>query len=393
MRNIETFKTAFTALKANKLRSFLTMLGIVIGVASVVLLVSLVEGVQRYITDQFNALGSNLVFVAPGRAGFNQDPALAFTDNKLEEKHISLIETEAGDYAEDVVPLITFGKTLSYRAKKYFTMMNGSYAAYSDIFNMEIEKGNFFTDLDDSGNKNFIVLGHTVAQNLFGVEDPLGKTVKLDSKPFIVVGVFKEKGEDFDDQGVVPFNTAKKILGINQISYLTLRIKEGVPVDLGSKYVEMALLKDLKKEDFSLMTQKDLLSSITQILTAISAGLGAVAGISLLVGGIGIMNIMLVSVTERIKEIGLRKALGATSFNIGSQFLIESITLSLSGGLIGLIVGFIGTLIARNWINAQVPVWAVFLSLSFSIFVGVVFGTYPAIKASKKDPVEALRYE
>ena len=177
------------------------------------------------------------------------------------------------------------------------------------------------------------------------------------------------------------------------ISAIAIKAKDATNIELTTKEIKMALLRDLKSDEFTLMTQEDMLSSISSILGILTTALAAIAGISLLVGGIGIMNIMLVSVTERTREIGLRKALGATSFNIGLQFLVESVVISVSGGIVGLLLGWIATLIANNWIRAEVPIWAIILAFGFSLFVGIVFGTYPALKASKKDPIEALRYE
>ena len=389
----ETFYTAQKALLSNKVRTLLTMLGVIIGVFSVVLLVALVTGVQNYITDQFNELGSNLVFVSPGRATLTSDPAQAFTDNKLSEDQIDTIEQIAEDYVEAASPYIASGKTVTYKTKSYFGSISAANYLYNTLFTIDLAKGRFYTNAEDKSAQRIVILGSDVAKKLFGNKNPLNQSIKIDDHSFRVIGIMEPKGADWDEQVIVPLNTAQKVLGLDEITYHVVKFKDAGSVDIGTKQVELAMLQDLKRDDFSILSQKDLLQSIQSILGILSIGLAAVAAISLLVGGIGIMNIMLVSVTERISEIGLRKALGATPFNIGLQFIIEAIILSLGGGLIGLGLGYLGAFIARNFIDAQVPWWSVILSLSFSIFVGVVFGTYPAIKASKKDPIEALRYE
>ena len=182
-------------------------------------------------------------------------------------------------------------------------------------------------------------------------------------------------------------------MGITQLSGISAKVKDNVDIDQAAKEVSIALLEDLKPDDFTIITQKDIIESVQSILGIISIGLSAIAGISLLVGGIGIMNIMLVSVNERIREIGLRKALGATSFNIGIQFMLESLIISMGGGIVGIIMGYLLSLFLTNFFPAEVPLWSLALSFTFSLIVGLVFGTYPAVKASKKDPIEALRYE
>src|SRR3989339_1182462 len=390
---LEAFLSATKALSSNKVRSFLTILGVVVGVFSVVTLVSLVKGVENYVRDQFENLGSNLLFVAPGRAGIAGDPALSFTDNKIREEHVRLIESGAADYIDVVSPLIFVGKTVEYKNRKFFSTISGVYSVYDRVENLAMSKGRFFSTSEDKSGARVIVLGPAVAKELFSQRDPLGEKVIIDSKKYKVIGVTRERGADFDELVYIPFNAVKDSIGVESISYITAKVKPNVDMDIASKQLEVALLADLDKEDFSIMSQKDILRSIEDILNILTLGLAAVAGISLLVGGIGIMNIMLVSVTERIKEIGLRKAVGATSFVIGFQFIIESMLLSLGGGVIGLFLGWIASQVASKFIRTEVPLWAVFVSLGFSVFVGAVFGTYPAIQASKKDPIESLRWE
>jgi putative ABC transport system permease protein len=391
MNYSESLSTAVNALKSNKVRTVLTMLGIIIGVFSVVLLISLVRGVQNYVIDQFNAIGSNLVFVMPGRAGINRDPATSFTDNKLKPDYTTTIKTI--NAVEEAIPVITTGKTITYRGIKYFSAISGVPIAYVKIFDIPLEEGQFYTAEDDNTSRKVVVLGSAVHKRLFGTSKPLGEKIKIDTATFEVIGVLSPKGQDFDEQVVVPFNTAKNTFDVENIAYLVTKLSPDANVDESVKTIENILLNHLKRDDFTVMTQSDLLKSIQDILKILGFGLGAIAAISLLVGGIGIMNIMLVAVTERIREIGLRKAVGATSGEIAVQFLLESVLLSLIGGLIGLMLGYLASLGARHFIRTEVPIWAVLLSLGFSLLVGVVFGTYPAYKASRKEPIEALRYE
>lgn len=393
MKNIETAKTAFKSLGSNKVRSFLTMLGVIIGVFAVVTLVSLVQGVKNYVTDQLNSLGSNLIMVLPGKADFNTDPSLYLGSNKLSEEHVDLINTYAGDKVVSVTPALNFGKMVTYKTRSYYASVMGMNYQAPSIYNVEFEYGRFFTEAEQKTKARVALIGYSVEEELFPDRNGLGERIKVGSDSFEVIGIIKKKSRDFDTGVYIPYTTALDRYEEATISAIAIKAKDATNIELTTKEIKMALLRDLKSDEFTLMTQEDMLSSISSILGILTTALAAIAGISLLVGGIGIMNIMLVSVTERTREIGLRKALGATSFNIGLQFLVESVVISVSGGLVGLLLGWIATLIANNWIRAEVPLWAIILAFGFSLFVGIVFGTYPALKASKKDPIEALRYE
>lgn len=389
----ETVKSAFTALSLNKVRTFLTMLGVTIGVFSVVALVSVVQGFQNYITDQFNALGSNLVLVTPNIGNGNQDPSRAFMSNKLTFENVDTIERSVGDKISAASVSMRIAKTLKFKTKSYdATLVGGNYKS-AEIFDLQLSTGSFFTKNDDISGLNKIVIGADVQKELFGDRSAVGEIVKIDGEPFEIVGALVPKSTNFDDRVFLPATTVKKDFGIDTVSSIAVKVKEGQDINEVMKEVKMALLRDMKNDDFSVVTQKDILTSIDSILSVLSTALAAIAGISLLVGGIGIMNIMLVSVTERTQEIGLRKALGATSKNIGVQFLSESIIISLGGGLVGLGLGYLGAYLIRDLIRATVPWWAVVAAMGFSIVVGIVFGTYPALSASKRDPIEALRFE
>jgi len=395
MSILETFKTALKSLRSNKVRSFLTMLGVIIGVFAVVSLVSLGIGLQNYITDQFNSLGSNLLIVAPGKINFADDPAESFTNNKLDEKHIDLIKQHAGDVIEAITPSFRIGRTVEYKNKNYFSTFMGSNAEAEKIFNVPLKNGRKFTENEVKAKARVALVGPLVIEELFPNVDPIGKKIKIGDDSYTIVGVTLEKNQDFDDNVRVPYTALKETLDIENFSGIAMKAYDDVDLDFAIRKVELALARDLDKDEFSVIAPSDILESFNNILGALTAGLGAIAGISLIVGGIGIMNIMLVSVTERTREIGLRKALGATPGNIVFQFLLESTFLSVIGGALGLLLGFVLAFViqSNSVIRAEIPAWAVLIAFGFSVFVGVLFGTYPALKASRLDPIEALRYE
>jgi len=389
----ETIKTAITALLHNKIRSFLTMLGVVIGVFAVVTLISLVTGVQNYVKDQFDSLGANLLFVTPGKSGLAGDPGARFSNNKLTKKNIDTIMNYAGDYVDKISPSILSAKTVSYKGKKYFSALEGVSEDQPDLMKHKLLSGRFFYESDISGNNRVALLGYNVAKELFNNQDPAGKSLQIDGKTFKIIGKLDKRAADEDDKVLIPYTTMESVFENKSLSYIYIRAKEGVNLDEATKEIEIALYKDINRDDFSIMSLEDVQDSIQEILGVLATGLAAVAGISLLVGGIGIMNIMLVSVTERVSEIGLRKALGATEKNIATQFMIESILLSVIGGIFGLLGSVGATEFAQQYFRAEIPWWSVILAFGFSLVVGLTFGTYPAIKASKLDPIEALRFE
>lgn len=389
----EIFKTSISNLMANKVRSTLTMLGVIIGVFSVVILVAIGNGIESFIVGQFNSLGSNLVLIAPGNFEFNDDPAKAFSRNKLDDKHIKLIETHASDVVAYVTPSIRVSENIKYKTNRYaITAIGGNHNA-TNIFNYEIDQGRFFTEQEEKSEAKVIVLGAQIKTELFGSGEALGKSVQIGDDKYEVIGYFKSKGRNLDDNAVAPYTAIRNTFDVKNFSSIGTKLKDGVDIELGMRKVELALARDLDEDEFTVFSQADILSSIQNILRILTLGIGSIAGISLVVGGIGIMNIMLVSVTERTREIGLRKALGATPANIATQFMLEALFISVLGGLIGVTLGWLGTFISRQFVEAVVPLWAVTLAVGFSLAVGLIFGTYPAVKASKKDPIEALRYE
>ena len=393
----ETLKTSLDSLRLNKVRSFLTMLGVIIGVFAVVSLVSLVQGVKNYVQDQFEALGSNLIFVVSGNIGGGtntfREYGKSFATINLKEDHVRLINSYAGDYIDAVTPMTQLAKTVRYKTKSYYAQIVGTNYQSDYIFNTFAEKGRYFNRSEENSKSRVAVIGFLLNEKLFGEESALGKKVKVDGKSYEIIGILGKKNPDYDESLIIPYTTTLDSFDNATILSIGAKAKKDVDFDEAMRQVEMSLLRDMDSDEFTVMTQKDILESIDSILGILTTALAAISGISLLVGGIGIMNIMLVSVTERTREIGLRKALGATSQNIKLQFLIESIIISLTGGVIGLAFGWLGTLAIRSFVRAEVPLWAVVMALGFSIAVGMVFGTYPAVKASKKDPIEALRYE
>jgi putative ABC transport system permease protein len=391
----ELFLTAFKSLASNKTRTFLTMLGVIIGVFAVITLISIGEGIQNFVTQRFNSLGSNLIFVVPGRINFRDDPGAGYATNKLTKKHYNLIDTYISDVVSDLTPLYEIGKSLTYKNKNYYSVLNCTNENGDKAYNVEIAEGRYFSRNDVLSSSRVVVIGHEVRNELFSNQDPIGKTLKIDDKTFTIIGVAKEKGGAMDQRSYVPYTTAEHIFNSTRYSGIVMKAKSPELVDSAIKRIEQALLRDLEEDDFTVLSQKDILNSFTSILSTITIGIGAIAAISLLVGGIGIMNIMLVTVTERTREIGLRKAVGASPFNIALQFLLEATSLSILGGAIGVILALITTTIVRLNFNfdATVPLWALLLAFIFSAMVGILFGTYPAVKASKKDPIEALRYE
>ncbi|MBI2414627.1 ABC transporter permease [candidate division WWE3 bacterium] len=392
MQFLETINTALKAIAANKVRSILTMLGVIIGVFAVVTLISLGKGVQNYITDQFNELGSNLLFISPGTGDFGGDPADSFARNKLSEKHIKLIEENVP--AIDLISAYYVASENSrFKTNTFLSEIIGVSYVGNKMFNYELEKGRFFTKSEEKNQAKVMVIGPNVAKNLFSNQNAIGERVDLLGDKYEVIGIFKEKGSNFDDQVILPYTSMENTLDLKNFSSIVLKVKNGYESGFVMKQVDLALFQDLDPDEFQVLSQADILKSIQSILQLLTVALSAIAGISLLVGGIGIMNIMLVSVTERIREIGLRKALGATPFNIALQFLVEAVILSVGGGVVGLMFGALATLFAQTFLRAEMTLSAILLAFVFSAGVGIVFGTYPAIKASKKDPIEALRYE
>lgn len=399
MNTLEYIRLALRALRTNKIRSVLTMLGIIIGVASVILLVSIGTGLQNFVTEQFTALGSNTLWVMPGEVDLSQGPrSMAMATSKFELSDVADLE-RGGQYVKQATPMVQgFGK-FTYKGETVSTEVWGVWENYFAITNFEPEFGRIITQNDVERSRRVIVLGHKPAKDLFGEGvNPVGRTLPLNEVQFEIVGVLKSKGGggalgSADDFAAIPLTTALRQFDRTRPYMIFVEVVDSDSVGLAKEEAQRILLRRLKKDEFSVIEQTQLLSTITQFLGVITAGLGGIAAISLLVGGIGIMNIMLVSVTERTREIGLRKAVGATGRDILVQFLIESVIVSLVGGTIGILLGSLGALALRQFVQTQVTVWSVLLAFGFSALIGIIFGVAPAIRASRLDPIEALRYE
>ena len=401
----------------NKSRSVLTLLGIVIGIASIITVMSVGEGAKNLILGQIQGLGSKTIAVIPGRQPRGPTDIAALLLDSLKEKDLnSLRKRENVPYAADVMPVVFGPIRLAYEGETYqTTMLGGGSTDTNDIlgkvFDVYPEKGRFFSVEEVNSKASVATIGDKIRRELFGFTDPLGKILKVNGLNFRVVGVLAPKGQvsffNFDDTLLVPYTTAQQyILGRKHFDRIIVVAKsdETVETTVGDIAVTLRInhgITDPSKDDFFIQTQADLadrLGTVTSILTIL---LTSVAGISLLVGGIGIMNIMLVSVTERTREIGLRKAIGATNRNILTQFLLEAVMLTIGGGVIGIILGLslsfsasfiLGQYLGVDW-GFTIPLNAIIIGLGLSAFVGIVFGTYPARQASLKSQIEALRYE
>lgn len=396
--------SALTSILRNKTRSFLTTLGVIIGVLSVILLTSIGNGLTVFVEKQFETLGSNLLIVSPGEivsedGGFNQEAAaLSLSTSKLSLADVTTLE-RLGYPLGDVSPVIEGSVDIRTSQGKRKGISVATTSDYSELRSTKTTKGRFFTDSDVSSSRKVAVIGSKIEEKLFVGVEPVGQTVTVNRVKFEVIGVAESKssgsfgGPDIDSSVYIPITTAKSALGQEKISYILVQAIEKKEIERAKDQITKSLSKRLNEEDFSVIDQAEILKTIQTILGTLTVGLAGIAAISLVVGGIGIMNIMLVAVSERTREIGLRKALGATPNNIMIQFLIESAVLSTLGGLIGIILGMLGTLAIKPFFPATVALNSVLLAFGVSLATGIIFGVFPARKAASLSPIEALRYE
>ena len=409
MTDIGTISSiAFRAIKANKMRSVLTSLGIIIGVAAVIVMLAIGNGAQISIQNEMKTMGSNLIIVRSGvstssgaRGGHGSQPTMKAADGDAIQQKIAKIKLAA--------PVLEEAAQIVYGNANWSTGITGTDNRMFEIKEWDLAYGRFFSETDIKNAAKSAILGKTVVLELFGDLDPLGKTIRIKGIPFKVIGVLKERGQsgmgqDQDDVVYIPISTAqKKVMGTtlpDQVRFIMLQA-----VDAPSTYTAQDEIRELlrqrhnlginKEDDFvirNLTQMMEMMENSTKIMTIL---LGAIASISLLVGGIGIMNIMLVSVTERTREIGIRMAIGAKAWDIRWQFLTEALVLSLLGGLFGVVIGLIGSELVSAFtsLTAKISLFYVLLPFSFAGFVGLFFGFYPAYKASLLNPISALRYE
>lgn len=400
MRTSNLLRVSTAAIARNKTRSLLTSLGIIIGVASVILLVSIGSGIQTYVTQAFEDLGTNLLYIMPGKFQFKdsrEGGAPGVATNKLTIQLADKIE-RSSRFVTAVLPIMSTNNTLKYKSKTHDTFVIGTYEQYSEIRNSPLSAGRFFSKSETRRFSKVAVIGTTVAKELFEDTYPINKEILVGDKRYKIIGVLESKGSglgnDQDDQIIVPITTLQRQTNADKLTYIYVQIDNTENTDKATKEIETILLdEDLTADEFSVLNSEELLSTVSGILSAVTLGLGGIAAISLIVGGIGIMNIMLVSVTERTHEIGLRKAVGAHPRDILVQFLLEAIILSLIGGSIGIIIGALGSMALNQFFQTTITPWSIAIAFIFSTIVGIVFGVWPARKASKLSPIDALRYE
>jgi putative ABC transport system permease protein len=398
----EAITLALEMLAANRTRTVLTMLGVVIGVAAIILLVSLGEGATAYITRELTGLGTNLLIITPGKtetSGGIHRP-IASTVRKLIYEDAVVLRRRATLLSE-AVPVVLGTAKIRFRGLSRDTTVVGTTPEFQRVRNLYVEIGQFVSEEDVEGRRRVVVLGRTVKRELFGEGNPLGQFVTLSDARYRVIGIMERKGVslgfDIDDLVFIPVKSAQDLFDTDRLFEILASVRSPEDVDQGIQQVKDLLIRRHgDREDFTIISQGAILSAFTTILNILTAVLGGIAGISLVVGGIGIMNIMLVSVRERTREIGIRKAVGARRRDILAQFLLESVVLSCLGGVLGLGLGFGGAKLLSfffTYLPTRISLWSVLVAFGFSAAVGVFFGVYPARRAALLDPIQALRYE
>ena len=407
----DALKLSGSVIRANKVRSFLTGLGIIIGIASVIIIMSVGAGAQGLIINQISSLGSNLIGILPGASNDDGPPASAFgivvTSLKYEDV-IAIRKTVPNITA--VSSYNTGVGTMAYQNRKYDSNFYGVTHSYLEVESAEVLWGRFLTEEEERGSARVVVLGYTVWEELFQGDDPIGKKMKIKKEFFTVIGVMKERGvsgfQNQDDLVLIPVSTAQKImLGIKHVSFIRARVNSEENIDQAIDDVKL-LLRDRHDiafgadDDFSARSTKEAIDVLTKVTNALKFFLVAIAAISLIVGGVGVMNIMLAAVNERTREIGLRKAVGARRIHIIWQFIAETVAITLLGGAIGIIIGalisglvaFVARYLGYDW-DLVVTAGSIFTGFGVSAVIGLIFGIHPANRAAKLDPIDALRYE
>lgn len=392
------WKYILKTLSKNKVRAILTALGIIIGVWAVIVLIAIGNGLKKYIDDQFKSLGANSIYILPvanlENGGFGQRgfPNISFKEEDLDYLRLKLKD------AESVLPMVSATSTITFQDKKAVPELVGSETGIQEALNLNVESGRFFNEAEEERGKKVAVLGSSVKDKLFNTGEAIGQKIKLNDQIFLVIGVIEKKGgasigSGVDDHCYIPYKAAWKLTEKKEFQTILVKAKTKESVESLKVQAKAALMKKYTEDDFSVVDQTQILSIINNVLNVFTVALAGIAAISLIVGGVGIMNVMYISVRERTREIGLRKAVGATNGDILSQFLAESVILSVGGGIIGLLFAILITFIINRFFPAVITLWSVILALGVSITVGIIFGIAPAKSASKLSPVEALRYE
>ncbi|MEW5908087.1 MAG: ABC transporter permease [Patescibacteria group bacterium] len=407
-----SLKTALRGLNTNKSRSALTILGIVIGVMAIIIIMSLGKAAQNLILGQIQSIGSKVIAIVPGRQPKGPTDIFSTFADSLKQRDLESLQSKNNvPHLNKLMPVVFGSESLVYGSETYRSTIFGVNDLFAKIYDLEPSEGRNFTEEEIKGYTDVVIIGSKVKEELFGNSDALGEKIKIKGRNFRIIGILPKKGQfsflNFDETSIIPYTTAQQyIFGIKYFHRLVVEVDDEANIGQTVENIKITLrnnhdIEDISKDDFFVETQADAMNIVSTVTNILTLFLAAVAAISLIVGGIGIMNIMLVSVTERTREIGLRKAVGATDRDILLQFLLESVSLTAIGSIIGIALGglfsFLISIILSQILNLQwpfaFPVSAALLGLGVAAFVGLIFGIYPARKASLKSPIDALRYE
>jgi len=415
MQIINPIKISYKNLMAAKFRSFLTILGTIIGVASVIIIMAIGQSAQELILDQVKGIGSNLIAIMPGASDEESPPAalmgISSTTLKYEDL-LALNKKRNIPEVEDAAGYVMSTVSVSQEETDLNAPLTGTTASYISVEDSEVARGRFFTEGEERGLAREAVLGSNLAKDLFGSADPLNKKIKINKHNFTVIGIFKDRGStafgiSSQDDGVfIPLRTAQKlILGIDHLGFIRLKVKSADLIDSAIANAKITLrnqhdIDDPVNDDFTIRDQASAVEAVGDITNVLRYFLLAIGSVALVVGGVGIMNIMLIAVSQRVREVGLRKALGARNTDVMAQFLVESAAVSFLGGAIGIILGVLVSFLASaviqslgyNW-PFLISIWSIIIAVAVSILIGIIFGLYPAYKAARVSPMEALRYE